>query len=133
MEDDRLRELVEYTRRDLAQRQTAGTAPTGGDVHIHYHAPAPVEVKRSPGQETLDRYVPYFFVLLGGCVIMGGLAVIAVMLTPVLVAILGGVTALVIAAAAAVGAVAVLMIGGSAAIKALRETPEPAKKGRGRR
>jgi hypothetical protein len=131
MEDERLNELVEYTRRDLAAR--SGGPATGGEVHIHYHAPAPVEAKRSPGQDTLDRYVPYFFVLLGGMVILGGVAVIAVMLAPVLLAILGSVVALVIAAAAAVGAVAVLMVGGSAAIKALRETPEPAKKGRRRR
>jgi hypothetical protein len=100
-------------------------------IHIHHHYAAPVintaPVEQNPGRDVLERYTPYFFVLLGGMIIVGGLAVILVLLTPVLTAILGSVVALVLAAAAATGAVAVLMIGGAAAIKSLRETPQQSK------
>lgn len=131
MEDDRLNELVAYTRRDLAAR---GVVPgDGSEIHVHYHAPAPVaEQKRSSGDELLSRATPYFVLLLGGCIVLAVLAVALLMLTPVLMAIMGGMVSLVIAAAAALGAVAVLMIGGSAAIRNLRETHPPAKRRRRR-
>jgi hypothetical protein len=110
------------------ERETPGQP---GEIHIHHHYAAPVistePVDQNPGQSVLDRYTPYFFVLLGGMVIVGGLAVILVMLAPVLIAIMGSVVALVIAVTACLGAVAVMMIGASAAIKALRETPEEPK------
>jgi hypothetical protein len=133
------RKAVVHRTTYLPSAGETGQIP-GGDqvIHIHHHYAAPVidtaPVNQNPGQNVLDRYVPYFFVLLGGLVITGGLAVIAVILAPVLIAVLGSVVALVIAAAAAVGAVAVLMIGSAAAIKSLRETlEEPKGKGKRRR
>lgn len=142
MDDARLNEIIRYTQTDLARRdledafQSAGS--TGGEVHIHLHAaPDPVAtVQPATGAveqpDVLAKYAPYYLLILGGVVILGGLAVVLVMLTPVLLAILGSVVSLVIASAAAVGGVAVAMAALSSVAKNVRKDGAPTKR-RGRR
>lgn len=117
----------------LDRLDTGAGAP---QIHVHHHYAAPVidtrPVDQNPGQDVLDRYVPYFIVLLGGLIIMSGLVVVLVMVTPVLVAILGSVVAVVIAAAAALGAVAVLMGGMAVLSRSARQDPKKDKRNRRR-
>lgn len=78
--------------------------PTGsGEVHmhVHHHYPAPAQdlrpVDQNPGQNVLERYTPYFLVLLGGMVIITGCAVIVYMIIGALVPLLAVATVLVLA------------------------------------
>lgn len=78
--------------------------PTGsGEVHmhVHHHYPAPAQdlrpVDQNPGQNVLERYTPYFLVLLGGMVIITGCAVIAYMIIGALVPLLAITTVMVLA------------------------------------
>lgn len=102
----RLRGIEKYYRAN----PPAPTTDQGKEVHYHFHQ-APVDtapVDQNPGQSVLDRYTPYFILLLGGVVILAIVAVIAVVLLPMIVTVL-------IALAVCIGAVAVLAIavGGS--------------------
>jgi hypothetical protein len=109
---ERMKEITEYVNREAARREA-----DSGTVHIHYHAtpagPAPVE--QNPGQTTLDKYVPYFFVLLGGVVILACVGVIAVMLVPVLLTFA-------VTAAVVMGGFAVCCVAIAAMIKSLGQT-----------
>jgi hypothetical protein len=114
--DDRQRmnEITRYLQKDIAVRD--GTGQTG-TVHVHYHA-APVvidpqPVDQNPGQSVLEKYVPYFIVLLGGVVIFACLAIVLIMIAPVLMGLMA--MAVGILVAVAVSAIAV-----SAAVRGMR-------------
>lgn len=98
----RLNGIAEYYRSN-----PPATTDHGQHVHIHHHyAPAPVPsgpVDQNPGQSVLDRYAPYFVLLLGGCVILAIAAVIAAIIIPMIVTLL-------ISVAVCIGAVAVLAL-----------------------
>jgi len=130
-EDPRLAELTEYARREVEQRRAAGLVPPGAtEVHVHYHQ-APVTsgpVDQNPDTDVLAKYTPYFIVGLYGVIICGAVVGLGVLLVPVIMGILGSLVALVLSVAAATGAVAVLMLGGSAAIRNMRETPKTGRR-----
>jgi len=106
----RLGELTEYLR-----TQPLTNTDQGQHVHIHYHqAPASTApVDQNPGQSVLDKYTPYFILLLAGCVILAIVAVIAVILLPMVVTML-------IAVAVCLGAVAVLALAVSGSLRNMR-------------
>lgn len=118
-------ELVEYLRRDIAERQAVnvpagvGGIPAGAEVHIHYHAapeqgaaPQPDPAQRSTRDDgVLAWFMPYFvigllsFILVGG--VVGLIMALAVVLLGALVTFAQGMAlALVLALLAAGGAVA---------------------------
>lgn len=110
----RMNEITTYLQKDIAVRDGTGQA---GAVHVHYHA-APVvidprPVDQNPGQSMLEKYVPYFIVLLGGVVIFACLAVVLIMIAPVLMGLMAMAVGILIAVA--VSAIAV-----SAAIRGMR-------------
>jgi hypothetical protein len=110
---DRLPELIDYVRGDLARRDAAGDQ----HVHVHYHqAPAPtgpIEPTRPAGMAALDCYVPYFLMLLGGMIIVAGVGALAIMLLSALVSIM-------ISLAICAGAVAVLAVAVGGSVKAIQ-------------
>ena len=100
----RLNGIAEYYR----AHPPAETNDHAQHVHIHHHyAPAPVDtapvVQQNPGQGVLDKYAPYFVLLLGGCVILAIVAVIAAIIIPMIVTML-------ISVAVCIGAVAVFAL-----------------------
>lgn len=107
--DARLNGIAEYYRAN-----PPAITDQGQHVHVHHHyAPAPVHqdtrpVDQNPGQSVLDKYAPYFVLLLGGVVILAIVGVIAAILVPMIVTML-------IALAVCIGAIAVLAVavGGS--------------------
>jgi hypothetical protein len=109
MDSKRMNEIMEYVQADVARRETVGAA--GGEVHIHYHAAPvvidPAPVNQNPGQSVLDKYTPYFLVLLGGTIILAIVALVLVLLAPVLMAIM----ATVVGSLLAVGVVAIAISG----------------------
>lgn len=125
-------------RKDVVPRGVYSPAPFPenldrthvGEVHVHHHYAAPVidnrPVEQNPGQEVLERYAPYFILLLGGLVILAIVAVVLVLLAPVLMTMM--VTVMVVAVC-----LVVLVIAVAGSVKALRETPKPVKGRRGRR
>lgn len=91
-------ELVEYLRRDIAERQRvnvpAGTGgiPAGAEVHIHYHAapeqiaaPAPDPAQRSTRDDgVLAWFMPYFVIAMLAFIIVGGVVGLIMALAVVL-------------------------------------------------
>jgi hypothetical protein len=115
----RMGEITEYLNRELAAPD--GRAPA---VHVHYHAapqpPAAPPAEQSPGQEALDRAVPYFVMLLGGVVILACVAVIAVMLVPALIS-------LAVTCAIVMGGFALVSLSIAAAVRSLRQSRAESK------
>jgi len=114
---EKLAEIVAYTRRDLAQRDAAGPQPT---IVINYHEAERPAPPPPPPQDIASKYAGHFVLLLGACVILGILGVVAAYLLPL---IMGMLATLAIFA----GAVAVLAIAVAAAIKSLGQTSESHK------
>lgn len=111
----RLSEIVEYTKRDLARRDDAS-----GAVHIHYHEAARPEPPPAPAPDIATKYAGHFVLLLGGCVILGIMAVIAAILVPMIMGIL-------ISVAVCAGGMAVLALAVAAAVKSLGSSNDAAK------
>jgi len=121
----RLAEIVEYTRNDLAVRDAAALAmpPTGGGQHVHIHhhyppAPAPVPVDTRP--DPLARAVPFMMLVVGWLVIGFVIAVVLLMLTPSIMAIMGGIAGMLMALAICFCALAVFAVGFAAMTRSLR-------------
>jgi len=92
--------------------------PEGTKIEIHYHAapaqapPADVRPARDP-MEPAARLVPYFVILLGGMIILGGVGALTVLLVPAIMAIVTMI-------AIFMGGFAVVMIAIAASIRSLR-------------
>jgi len=71
---EKLAEIVAYTRRDLAQRDAAGPQPT---IVINYHEAERPAPPPPPPQDIASKYAGHFVLLLGACVILGILGVVA--------------------------------------------------------
>jgi hypothetical protein len=99
----RLNGIAEYYRAN----PPAVTSDQGQHIHVHHHyAPAPAPsgpVDQNPGQSMLDRYTPYFVLMLGGTVILAIVGVIVVLIVPMIVTML-------FAVAGCLGALAVLAL-----------------------
>lgn len=119
---DRARELTEYLAGELARRGITGPGGAAPTVHVHYHAAPPAEAPAAPtgGQAALDRAVPYFIILLGGVVIVGGVGAVVVMLIPALLAL--AVTAAVIMGSFTVFALVIAVVA-----RSLRQSKTEAK------
>lgn len=111
LERSRVPEITEYLR------SLPVTTDQGQHVHVHHHyAPAPADtrpVDQNPGQAALDKYAPYFILLLGGTVILAIVAVIAAVLLPLLVTMMIGV-------AACFGCLALLAVAVSSSLRNMR-------------
>lgn len=118
---DRLNEIVAYTRDELArrdaERDTAGPQPT---VVIHYHEAERPAPPPPPPQDLATKYAGHFMLLLGGCIILAIIGVIAAILVPMIMGML-------ISLAICAGAVAVLALAVAAAIKSLGSSNEASK------
>jgi len=128
----RLAEIVEYTRGDLVARDAAALAvpPVGGGQHVHIHhhyppAPAPVAVDTRP--DPLARAVPFMMLVVGWLVIGFVIAVVLLMLTPSIVAIMGGVAGMLMAVAICFCALAVFAVGFAAMTRSLRASRTDAR------
>jgi hypothetical protein len=106
----RLAEIVEYTRQNRARQDGSD-----GAVHIHYHEAERPQPPPPPEMDIASKYAGHFVLLLGGCVILTIIGVIAALILPMIAAMLTVIAIMVIAVA--VGAVAVV-----AAVRSLRQS-----------
>lgn len=124
---DRLAEIVEYTRNDLAVRDAAELAVTSADgsqhIHIHHHyPPAPAPVVHDTRPDVMARAFPYMMVIMGWLVIGFVIAVVLLMLTPSIMAIVGSMAGLLMALAIGFCAMAVCAVAVGASVRALRSS-----------
>lgn len=112
---ERLNEIIAYTKRDLSRRDDQE-----GAVHIHYHEAARPEPPPPPAPDIATKYAGHFMLLLGGCVILALIAVIAAILIPMIMGML-------ISLAICVGAFAVSAVAVAAAVKSLGSSNESGK------
>lgn len=113
---DRMNDLAEYVRGEVAARGGDGPVPK---IELHYHA-APVVIDPTPvdpnaGDALLRKYTPYFVVMIGGVIVLASVAVIAVMLVPVLMSMVVMIAVVMLGFAVASAAVA-------ATVKSLRQS-----------
>ena len=112
----RMAELVKYVRGEIDSRDHTDSVPK---IEVHYHA-APVVIDTAPvepnaGDRVLEKYTPYFIVLLGGVVILACVGVVTVLLLPALL------TMVTMIAVVMLGfSVATLAVAGS--VKSLRQS-----------
>jgi hypothetical protein len=104
-DQERLAELVEYTRHDLARRDAAAdVAPGSGQhVHIHHHYAPAREAAPVPEMDIASRYAGHFVLLLGGVVILAAVTVVLVMLAQVFMVMMTSLAVCCVAVAASVG------------------------------
>lgn len=103
MDDERTAEIARYLASEVEKRGA-------GTVNFNFpQAPPPAPVLAP--QSVLDKYTPYFIVMLMGCIILAIVAVVVVLLAPAIMAlmtavlgVMAGIVALVFAVAAAVKA-----------------------------
>jgi hypothetical protein len=101
---ERLAELVEYTRTDLARRDREIVTGDGQHIHIHHHyaAPEPVTPSAPERMDIASRYAGHFVLLLGGMIVLAGVAVVFAMIAQALMVAMISTAVCAIAAAAAV-------------------------------
>jgi hypothetical protein len=78
-ERERLAEIVEYTRRDLAQRGSSDPV-----VHIHYHAAPAPEPMTVPPPTVLEKYTPHMILAVFFLIIFGIFAIVFAMIAQAL-------------------------------------------------
>lgn len=101
-QEKRLAEITEYTRADLARRDREELAASGQHVHIHHHYALPPAPEPPPPMDIASRYAGHFVLLLGGMIILGGIAVVFVMIAQALMIAMICIAVCSIAVAAAV-------------------------------
>lgn len=83
---------------------------SGAEIHIHYHAGAPAAppptCAHAHAPNAADKAIPYFVILLGGCIVLALIAVITIMLVPAIMALTTMITGFLIAFAVAASAAA---------------------------
>lgn len=132
------KELENYLRADIAQRQTVnlpagigGVPAAGSEIHIHYHEAAPTVVQDDPAKRsTMDDgvlawFMPYFVVGLLSFILVGGVVGLIMALAVVLLGLVASLVQI-LAVAALMGGVAVLIAGWG--VSEMRKRKEPTKK-----
>ncbi len=85
-QSERMTEIVRYLEQGRTQEIARAAAEGGQHVHIHYHAAPPVEPQPVVQQpDLIAKAFPIFVVAIGGMVVVGGLAVIFVMIMQAIV------------------------------------------------
>jgi hypothetical protein len=110
-----LAEIIAYTKEDLATRDEQS-----GAVHIHIHEAERPEPPPPPEPDIATKYAGHFVLLLGGCVILAIIGVIAAILVPMIMGML-------VSLAICAGAFAIFAIAVAAAVKSLGATSESHK------
>lgn len=113
----RLAEIVEYTRKDLSTRLPQDDQQV---IHVHYHEAERPPPPPPPEIDIASKYAGHFVLLLGGCVILALIGVIAAILVPMIMGML-------ITLAICVGAFAIFAVAVAAAIKSLGSSNEAHK------
>jgi len=108
-------EVIAMIKGEIAARRLDG----GAEIHIHYHAGAPAAPPPTCAHDhapnPADRLVPYFVILLGGMIVVGGLGVITILLVPAIMALATTI-------AIVFGSFAAVMIAIAASTRSLRQT-----------
>jgi hypothetical protein len=110
----RLAEITDYLSAELARAD--GAAP---GIHVHYHAapaaPAPAPAEVPAGERMLARLAPYYVLMLGGCIVLAIIGVIAVLLVPAMIALATDIAMI-------MGGFAVACIAVAASVRSLRQS-----------
>lgn len=116
----RLADIVEYTKRDMREQRQHDHEIDQQVVHIHYHEAERPAPPPPPPQDLATKYAGHFMLLLGGCIILAIIGVIAAILVPMIMGML-------ISLAICAGAVAVLALAVAATVKSLGSSNEASK------
>lgn len=90
---------------------------SGAEIHIHYHAggstaPAPT-CTHDHAPNPADKAIPYFVILLGGCIVLAIIGVVVILLVPAIMALATTIMVFMIG-------FAVVMIALAASVRSLR-------------